>query len=127
MNRRRSIKLDLIIVLMIGLITITYFMLGSRETCITINRLQSEAKAIPYTTEEVYNRTTGQKEIKEKFESKEDEKRFNDLQTEYKVAILHYRNRILIILLGMIISWLIILIGPSLYYVLPYMVDRARR
>lgn len=127
MNRRRSMKLDFIIVLMIGLITITYLTLGSRETYITINRLQNEAKTIPYTTEEVYNRTTGQKEIKEKFESKEDEKRFNELQTEYKVAILHYRNIILITLLGMITSWLFALIGPSLCYVLPYMVDRARR
>lgn len=56
------------------IISALYSIFGDRASFITRGRIESEAEKIPYTTEEVYNQTTGRTEIKEKFESKEDEK-----------------------------------------------------
>lgn len=51
---------------------------------------------IPYITEEIYNQTTCGTEIKEKFESKEDEKQFNELREEYTEATIGFYKRFLI-------------------------------
>lgn len=51
---------------------------------------------IPYTAEEIYNQTTCRTEIKEKFESKEDEKRLNELRHEYTEATIGFYKRFLI-------------------------------
>lgn len=78
------------------IISLLYSIFGDRASFITKGRIRNEIDKIPYTTEEIYNQTTGRTEIKEKFESKEDEKRLNELRKEYTDATIGFYKRLLI-------------------------------
>lgn len=78
------------------IISLLYSIFGGRASFITRGRIRNEIDKIPYTTEEIYNQTTGRTEIKEKFESKEDEKRLNELRKEYTDATIGFYKRLMI-------------------------------
>lgn len=118
MSKHRSMKSDFIIYLIIASSVMIYLIFGDRASFVTKGKLKREAEKIPYTTEEVYNQETGRKEIKEKFKSKEDEKRFNELNEKYGLAILNYWWRALIILICITVFWLFYFVIPAMYYVI---------
>lgn len=92
------------------IISLLYSIFGGKASFITRGRIRNEMDKIPYTTEEIYNQTTCGTEIKEKFETKEDEKRFNELRDEYTEATIGFYKRFAISFGGGMISYVAYLI-----------------